>query len=100
METLWENPLGQLMLLWDWSATLLEGDEMGREERVRIITNIHVHGDNLDALLLQAYSMFDSFFGARDRYEIVRVDAKPAAQVLGGNVIIWEADVEAGEVWG
>lgn len=66
--------------------------------RERVTTTMVVHGADLNSVIDAATEGLTAFFG-RTPYEIIEVRARPSAQTLGGHIFLWEADVEAGEVW-
>lgn len=75
-----------------------EHQVLDQQERVRKCTTHQEHGQTLNEILEQAEKKLDQFFG-KGKWEYVEVQARPAAQALGGGIFLWEADVSACEVW-
>ena len=67
------------------------------ERREKILITIHTTGKTLDDILATAIKNLDGFFGDY-KYEILAFRASPMIQTTRSEIIMWDADVEAGEV--
>lgn len=60
--------------------------------------NITVYGDTLDEIMAKALAPLKAFFGSTP-FEILEVRAEPHLQTMGGDILGWRGEVEAGETW-
>ena len=65
---------------------------------MRHIIGFNINAPDFEEIETQADNRCKLYFG-KTPFEILEIRARPAAQAIGGEILLWEADIEASAVY-